>query len=362
MCFYVDLDGGTDSVFYIQSLKEMHISDITFESLSGLFYKEGERYYDIFEPIVTFVVSRFTDDYRIFMAVIGFTYGFFYSRVIYFAINRLNRNTSLLEWFLLSALVFSIDVGRGINGVRFGLAQVVFLWGVLQYLESRKNVHFGLAALSVLFHFSFFFPVGILFAERFVSKIRFPIFVFFLASFVVAEIDLAVIRSFVSYIPGLGDRVGGYISDREGEFRELTWLIDINHRMTQAFMILTMSYFYLTFVSRNVNRFSTFCIFAMLLYGCVNIAHQVGSIYRFYVTAEVIAICYVLLQFNWYRKESQEVAGMGAVAAALLSVQLALGIRFFLGFATTNLAASNPIIVWFMQGNESLFQYVPRFW
>jgi len=363
MAFYVNMESGVDSIFYINGLIEMYNSDITFGSLSKLFYQEGERHYDLFAPIVTFLVSRVTDDYRVFMAVVGLVFGFFYSRVIYFFIDRFRNETSFMEWYLLAALAFSLDMGTAINGVRMYVAMFVFLYGALPYLESKQNKHLAWAAASVLFHFSFFIPVGLLFAERFVTKLHSFVYVFFLTSFIAAEIDIGVLRTFVQSLPlGVSARVGGYLYEFDPDARELTWAIDANRRMMQAFMIIMISYFYSTSVLKNKNVYSSYIVYAMLVYGTVNFLWQAGSIVRFYVLAEIITIGYYVLQLNWYRKSVQGFVTLNSIAVPLLSLQLALGIRFFLGFASLALLIGNPIIVWFLEDLESLYDYVPRFW
>lgn len=363
MAFFVDLDTGVDSVYYINGLREMYNSDITFASLSRLFYQEGERHYDLFAPIVTFVVSRFTDDYRVFMAIVGLVFGFFYSRVIYFFIDRFRNETSYMEWYLLAVLAFSVDVGSAINGVRMYVAMFVFLYGALPYFESRKNVHLAWAAASVLFHFSFFIPVALLFAERFVTKLHSFIYVFFLTSFIAAEVDIGVLRTFVQALPlGVSTRVGGYLYEFDPDARELTWLIDANRRMMQAFMIIMISYFYSMFVMKNKNVYSSYIVYAMLVYGTVNFLWQAGSIIRFYVLAEIFTIGYFLLQLNMYRKSMQGFVTLNTIAVPLLFLQLALGVRYFLGYASIALIIGNPIVIWFLEPGESVYDYVPRFW
>lgn len=361
--FYVDMETSVDSVKYIRGLQDMYLSDISFSSLTKLFYQEGERHYDIFAPIVTFVVSRFTDDYRVFMGVVGAVFGFFYSRVIFFFVDRFQFKTSYIEWYLLALIAFSLDVGTAINGVRMYVAMFVFLYGALQYLESRKTSHLLWAMASVFFHFSFFIPVAILVAERYLTKLHGPIYLFFIGSFIFAELDIGAIRSVVQALPlGLETRVGGYLYEYDPQVRELTWLIDANRRMMQLFMIAMVTHFYMNFVVPNRNQYSSFVIYTMLLYGTVNMLWQAGSIIRFYVLAEIIFIGYFALQLNWYRQSIKDYVTITTIAVPLLALQLALGIRFFLGFASTSLLLGNPVVVWFFEGSTSLYQFIPRFW
>lgn len=361
LCFFLDMDAGVDSVYYATSFKEMYASSISWDTLSSMFYQEGERHFDIFAPITAFVVSRITDDHRLFFGVVGFVFGFFYSRFLYFFIDRLNFRTDWMEWFFVTALAFALDVGTGINGVRMYTALFVFLSGAVHYWESRRTVYLLWAMSSVFFHFSFAIPVAVLLAQKFFNGMPFLVYVFFLASFVVAEIEVAQIRSFVQAIPGLEGRVAGYMT--EGYERETpTWLLGASYRMMQLFLIVNVSYFYFTFISQNRSEFSSILIFAMALYGLINLGNGVASLARFHLMGFILVIGYLLLQFNRYRKEVPEVSSIGSLSAFLLVLQTALGIRFFVGFANTNLLFSNPIAVWFMDVNDSLYDFFPKLW
>jgi hypothetical protein len=132
--------------------------------------------------------------------------------------------------------------------------------------------------------------------------------------------------------------------------------------MMQLFMIAMVTHFYMNFVVPNRNQYSSFVIYTMLLYGTVNMLWQAGSIIRFYVLAEIIFIGYFALQLNWYRQTIKDYVTITTIAVPLLALQLALGIRFFSGFASTSLLLGNPVVVWFFEGSTSLYQFIPRFW
>jgi len=68
----------TDAVGYSMKFEAMARTG-TFESVfTGLFTEKA----DVFDTFLSFVVSRFTDNYKIYFMIIGLFYGYFFSRNI----------------------------------------------------------------------------------------------------------------------------------------------------------------------------------------------------------------------------------------------------------------------------------------
>ena len=62
--------------------QEMSRSGMSLNELLDTFYTTGSKTIDIVESLITFIVSRFTADYRFLYAVFGLVFGYFYSRNI----------------------------------------------------------------------------------------------------------------------------------------------------------------------------------------------------------------------------------------------------------------------------------------
>ncbi len=85
---------GNDSMGYIRQFHELHNANVSLYQILGRLYTEGSRSLDIIQILISFLVSRFTDDYRILFAIFGAIFGYFYSRNIFPLIN----NFVLFPW------------------------------------------------------------------------------------------------------------------------------------------------------------------------------------------------------------------------------------------------------------------------
>ncbi len=361
IAFYIHPDSNADCVRYRDSLIEMHQNDLTFETLSGSFYQQGERYYDLYQPLLTFFLSRFTDDFRVLFGTVGFVFGFFYSRVIFFFVNQLKPSAGVLEFFLVLCLAFVIDIGAAINGMRMYTALFVFLLGALYYWDTQKPIFLILSGASVLFHFSYVIPVAILLTTTMLRPLLSAIYCFFLASFIMTTIDVGFIREFVASLPlGLETRVGGYLQEFDASLTETPRILIINKWLVHSFAILAMTAAYLITYKVSVNRLMIQAMtFSMLLYGLVNILSEVGSIGRFYSICRILIIAQLLLLITNYDRYLN-IRTTVAVIASLLTLNTAIGVRFTLGFASLNLLLGNPLTVWFFDfADSSLFDYLP---
>lgn len=361
MAFYIHPESESDSVQYRAWFIEMHQSDLSFETLQGSFYREEERYYDLYQPLLTFFLSRFTDNERVFFAVTGFVFGYFYSRLIFFFILKLKPSAGWLELWLAVSLAFVLDMGSGINGIRMYTGLYVFLLGSVYYWERRQPLHFLLAAASILVHFSYVIPVAILLAANNHRPFLTAIYCFFLASFIMNTIDVSFVRDFVDFLPlGVETRVAGYLNEFDPSFHETPRILLINTWSMHIFSICSATTLFLTTRRmRDDSFFAQALIFTMYLYGVTNILSEVGSIGRFYIPCQIILIGLLLILLTQYDR-IPAIRQTGIAMACLLVLNTALSIRFMLGFASINLLVGNPITIWFFDfADRALYDWLP---
>ncbi len=358
LAFYMGSADGTDSTRYADSLVAMNRSTMSFESLRSAFYQEGEHFYDIYQPLTTFMVSRFTDDYRVLFGLFGLVIGYFYSRILGFFVDQCFNRMGFLEYGLLGSLAFVMDVGSAINGVRMYTALFVFIYGFLYFWQSKNPVYFLVACMSVLVHFSFIIPVAIFLVLPTVHRLPWMIYAVFLSSFVIATIDIAAIRNWVESLPlGVESRVAGYLTGTEGADGTPRILMIIDW-MTKIFRIVACSY--LLIINRSdTSRDLPLVIFAMALNTVVNVLGEVGSMGRFIFVCQILIIGQLLLHANRSLNRDAKVISAGIGSFALLGSLL--GFRYFLGFASNNLLVANPFTIWFFdEPGYSLYEYMPK--
>jgi hypothetical protein len=362
IAFYFNSDLGVDSVAYANTLREMHLTATSFELLTSTFYQKGGGYFDIFQPLLTFIVSRFTDDHRILFGLVGFCQGFFFSRFLWYFIDRLSPPLVRIELYYILLLAFSLDIGTAINGVRMWTAMFIYLFGAVEFLDRRKIVHLLVLCASIFVHFSFTLPV-ILFL-LFLLVYRFPqlIYLFFVCSFVFTFVELSFFRDLLSNLPGIEERTASYLRDKKNAGQELTWAIDANRRMIHFWFLAVMSFCSFYFIIPSCRSFRLLGLLSMLVYGTVNVMHEVGSIFRFYYVAELLAFGYILLESNAQRMRRPDFKLFHILLSPLLAMELALGVRFFLGFASLGLILGNPFTIWFIDTSTSLYDLLPWRW
>lgn len=363
MAFFYQPDTNTDSVRYVERLVDMHESGISFQTLKSSFYQEGELNYDLYQPLLTFIVSRFTDDFRVLFGMFGLVLGYFYSRVIYFFLDNLKHRPGLWELFCIITLAFALNIGSGINGVRMHTALFIFLFGVLYYWSNSRKFYLLVAASSVLVHYSFLIPVTILIVTPITQPFRLPLYVLFLGSFGMTAIDVGVVRNFVSMIPGgFEGRVGGYLNELNPTDGEVPTILRVNVWMLHLFAIgtttLLLSIWRKHMFPAHYTRGLTF---VMLLYTSVNFLSGVGSIGRFYTLCFILLVGYLMLTINWVELiDDNTYAGAALIALTLLNT--AYNMRMFLGFSSLNLLIGNPLTIWYFDPPEfTLYDYVPPF-
>src|SRR5690606_20695017 len=121
--------------------------------LDLFFSDEESSYLDFAAPVITFVIARFTENYAILFGTYALIFGFFYSRNIWFILDRMKEDikpAALIVFIMICLLV----PFWSINGFRFWTATHVFIYGMLPYMFLEKHPKYLLiASLSVLFHF-----------------------------------------------------------------------------------------------------------------------------------------------------------------------------------------------------------------
>ena len=357
--FYLDLNSGVDAIRYREMLVDMHRSGISFSTLRSSFYEEGQLTYDLYQPIVTFLVSRVTDNFQILYGIFGFVFGYFYSRVIGFFIDQLIFRPKPLEYLLLFSVAFTQNIGSSLNGVRMYTALFVFLFGALYYWQTSRKIYLAIAVSSVFVHFSYALPIALLIFLPSIQRLSLLVYLFFVGSFVFTTIQLEFLQSAVQSLPlGIDWRVRGYLQGMDPD-RELPFVVRIDVWLLRLFRIVAVTHLFLIWNRRELRKMIPL-IFCMTLVGIINLLGEVGSISRFLAVCDILLIGQILIHVNEnYDRPESRMAG-GAVACLTLLHSL-LGIRFFLGYSSMNLLIGNLLTIWFFeQPDRSLYDYLPK--
>lgn len=356
---------GQDSSRYILHFQEFHRSDADFSVLYKILFSEGSRYIDIFQPIITLLVAKFTGDYRVLFAVYGFIFGFFYSRNIDYLLRK--TKGKLNPYLRIFLVVFALLVPIWfINGFRFWTAAHIFIFGALPYLLDGKKSGIWISVLSVLMHFSFIFPLVILGIYRIVGNKTTLFLIFFIVSSFISEINIPVIKQIlISYTPEIiHDRINDYTNEAYidkliSRQSEINWyVIWYRKGLGIALNILLVIVF---FKGREIwkKRKEMLKLFSFLLLfgGLANIFGQIPSVGRFVAVFNLFAASFLFLYFSLNGKEllSKRIFWLLTPAFGLFFI-----VSFRVGFDNIGLYAlvSNPLLAPFLNNGIALIDLI----
>lgn len=339
LTFVINYDEA-DSFRYILSLQENASLPFSafFQVLGGLYSGTS---IDMVEPLVSFIISRFTTFHGIYFAVWAAIFGFFYLKSVNFVHDRYQLNPGWNTMILMAFFVL-IQPIDAINGVRMWTAAWIFFYSAYHVILYRDKRFIILALASSLVHWSFFAANGILLVYFFVGNrnvIYLPITVL---SFVVPQIMTPVFARVSSFIGGgFQDRFEAYSSEsvilqRQVATENTSWFVQLGDDV--IFYYLLIAILIVQIVSRNMKKeesLQNLYSFILLFLAFVNMAMPIPSFgARFQTLFLLFATLYLFLYYS-------------KIKADRLDLLLLLGIfPMLLNVAVTFRSASQSISVW----------------
>uniref|UniRef100_UPI0025DC30AA EpsG family protein n=1 Tax=Flavobacterium sp. TaxID=239 RepID=UPI0025DC30AA len=344
-----------DSARYIQNLEVMYDSNKDYETIQNSLYTQEGGQVDIYVILVTFIFSIFTDNGNILFLFFGLVFGYFYANNIWSVLNQSKGKLSWEQYLLIAC--FSLVVGFWtVNGVRMWTAAHVFFYGGFLYLFHNKKKGLLIAATSILFHFSFVIPVVLLIAYSLVRlNFRF-LYIFYIASFFIAELNVDFIRNMLeTNLPDfLLPKVKTYFNEDYIEGYEkigvaANWYILYYKKILTYFTVIFISILFfkgnLTSKTRNLLGFS------LLFLAIANILSLLPSGGRFLNVAFLFSLA---TSFIVVTNSKESIIGKSArLFSPLLVLFCIISIRLsFDYFNVTTL--TNPIVVFLTNVNQPL--------
>lgn len=354
-CFAIgEGNKGSDINRYVDELKQLHTVELTIPGAIEYFEDSGEI--DVLRTFIAVSLSRITDSQAVLTLVFGIIFGFFFSRNIWYVLDRLEGKLQPITILLLICLLLTIPIWS-INGFRMWTAAQMFIYGLLPFLFEGKKDRIFFAFASIMVHFSFIVPVGILMAYLVLGNRLVFYFSFFVLTLFVSEINLDAFNNIIeSYAPEVvQERTSSYRSEkivdeyREGPEEKIVWYA-IWYRKALHWSLMgffTVLFFKgKSFFNQNKGWLNLFC-FALLIYGATNLLSSLPSGGRYYSLASFFALTLIVLYVQ-NRKHDAVMRNfiLAATPALLLFVIVAVRVGFYSISATAVLG--NPIIAFFL--------------
>lgn len=350
----------SDITSYMADMTTMSNYDWSWNELFSYYKDSGEI--DVFRIFFSYLLSRFTDNGYILLIFFGIIYGYFFSRNMWFIIDKLKRNLNYKSIILLTCLFLMIPIWN-LGGFRFWVGAHAFIYGLLPYLFYKKKKSLIWCFITpFLFHYAYVIPLGILIIYMVFGNRLKAYFIFFALSLIIGEINISQFNAVLeSYAPrAFVERSSSYRNEdkvetlRTGEnIENNTWYI----RHLSKFIHWPL-YVFLCIVFRESNKkpanekgiFQLLC-FVFLFYGFANIFSTIPSGGRYLAIAGLIALSFLTLYFQNF-KTSTIMNRAFIVATPFLLIFIIVKIRtswFLLSMMTL---IGNPFIALFNIGDN----------
>ncbi len=295
-----------DSSRYIINLINFYNMELTWDVFTASLYSDETDKADIYQPLITFILSRFTKDGRFLFAVFGIVYGYFYSRNIWMILDLCKgAKIDRALWVIIIAFICVVGFWQ-LTGVRMWTAAHIFFYGAFQYLVLHRRKGIFIAILSALVHFSYILPIGV-FLIFILVKISWRfLYYLFLGSFFISSLNVPAIRAKLESVAPdfLLPRVNNYTSDDYVEAiadmnEGANWYIKYytNSLMWVLVALFTVIYFSKSKNFKNDKSFSNLFGFSLLILSIGNITSLLPSGVRYLIIAQLFGLSLLIYYY-----------------------------------------------------------------
>jgi len=350
---------GNDIVGYVTEVEELHRVKMTAGDAVDYFLESGEV--DFVETILAVMISRVTDSQSIVTLVYGLIFGFFFSRNMWFILERLKGNIRFITVLVFICFFLVVPIWN-MNGFRFWTATHIFAYGMLPYLFDGKRSGVIIASLAVFVHFAFIVPVGVLYGYMFWGNRLMLYFGFFVLTFFMSEINLTIFNDIIeSYAPEIiQERTAGYRSEahveqhRSGGVSGRVWYAKyygVALRWAAKGFLIILFFKAQAFFKKNKGWLNLYC-FTLLFYGTAELFTSIPSGSRYLAVANLLALGLIVLYVQ-NREQSGQVAMKRFIIATtpLLLLYVVVSVRMGLYSMSASALLGNPITAIFMTGD-----------
>ena len=356
-----------DGYRYAERFMEFRQKPVSFDNFKASFYEE-EQFIDIYQPSVTYLLSIVTGNPRWLFILFAAVFGFFYSRNIWFVLEKFPKNigVSLILFTLFYVLICPI---WEINAVRMWTALQVFVYGALPYLYNADKSKLLWCVAALFIHFSFILPLIIIFVFPFIPKsINFFIVVFVVSLFI-KEINLEQVRLFLTmYTPSfLTSRVDSYTNEEyaqtimdaksnlnfyvEGSKMFVRWIIAV---------LLIASGIWGKKMIKNQRGLTNMVCFALFISSLSNIFSLIPSGGRFIILSQIFAFAAIIFFYISFKNSELRIKILSflfKLAPVLLLFPILVMLRIGCDYYGVSLFF-NPLIALFVDDNLPVIYFI----
>lgn len=291
------------SAMILETNAQLPFSDI-FKIIGGIYASETSI--DIIEPLITFVVSRVTNDHRFLFGAYAALFGFFYVKSISLLSEKYIENPGWNGLIHILFFAFILPI-TSINGFRMWTAAWIFFYGAYHVILYGKARYLILTLAASAVHFSFLAANAVLLIYYFVGNRNLIYFPLLILSLVLPTSLEPLLRSSLGLFgsAALKARVEmytdeSYILARQESFEEVSWFMKIGSDLVLYYLIFAI------IVIQIIRRLSykaqperNLFSFLLLFLAFVNFGMPIPSLGgRFLIVFFMLATLYVFMNLN----------------------------------------------------------------
>jgi hypothetical protein len=353
LSFVISTTGG-DSVRYAADLKEYHQMNISLAQVLDNAYAEGDSKLDIYQPLVTWGVSFFTDNTKVLFALFALVFGFFWFKSLIIIRAHIDIPLKGLASLAFVYIALTNPIWQ-INGMRMWTAVGAFFYGIiLVHLQNQKKGWIFLV-LPILIHFSLVISLVLYVIYRIFPKINMNIlFGVFIFTFFLGELNLDFMRDSFKLLPSLIQSKEGYLGEEyveilneKAEDHAIHFILAGILSKYSVLIMAVLIYFNLAFKKvKPQKELSVFFSIALIFMSFSNLASSVPSGGRFMTLSNMILITTFLFFLNQKIKMNRNVK---IILSFILLYVIVFKIRTGLDFVGLFFFIGNPIVIWFVE-------------
>lgn len=370
------LGDGMDSGRYVLNLISMYNNPhTTIASILSL-YQVDTNYMDLYQQLITYFVSRFTDNGHVLFAVFATVFGFFYSRNVWYILDKFPSKKIGILYILFGLFLLVCPITQ-INGVRMWTALHVFVYAIMPYLVEKDRSKLWLLLFTPLIHFSYLYIVILSFIYIILPdklKINNIYFIYFsvlcyIATLFINALSLDSVSSVMSeYSPeSYDERIDMYVNqdvlDRRNEaLSSNNWYLSVGNNISKwSYSIILLLFFpiikknYLKTNPAIVNLY----VYTMLIGTFANISSLIPSGGRFQTVATMFKLATILLLITNISK-TEKVYKVAQNLSILLILPFIVEVRRLFDFYGINLFFGNFITVFFFETNTPIITFIKQ--
>lgn len=300
---FVNNNVAVDAYRYALGLKAnslLPFSDF-FRIIGGLY---SDTSVDIIEPLISFIVSRFTSDHGLYFGVWAAIFGYFYLNSISLLYEPIRTKQGWNTIILMAFFIMTVPVTM-ISGVRMWTAAWIFFYGAYRVITEKNPKFLIITFFAAFVHWSFISANAILLIYYLAGNRNMIYIPLAFASFLIPRLLAPLFSSLALRLGGgLQQRYTnysseGYISAVQEGAAQSAWFMRITSDLVFYYLIIAVTVIQLRHRSlmdgkSEKNLFS----FLLLFLAFVNFGMPIPSFgERFMVLFFMFATAYLLLYF-----------------------------------------------------------------